>query len=74
MAQGAGRGRFGKNALVLLHAAGGAGKLVAQPAPAGFTGGSVLWCWPAAGGLSQEQERQKVSPRHGVWFCPLGNP
>ena len=31
-----------QNALVLLHAAGGAGQLVAQPAPAGPAGGPVL--------------------------------
>ena len=63
-----------KNALVLLHAAGGAGRLVAQPAPAGFTGGPVLWRWSAAGRLSQEQERQEVPAWHGVRLRPMGNP
>ena len=67
-------GRFGKNALVLLYAAGGAGQLVAQPAPPGPAGGPVLRRWPAAGGLSQKQERQEVSPRHGVRLRTMGNP
>ena len=34
----------------------------------------VLRRWPAAGGLSQKQERQEVSPRHGVRVRPMGNP
>ena len=67
-------GRFGKNALVLLHAAGGAGQLVAQSASAGPAGGPVLRRWPAAGGLSQKQERQEVPAWHGVWLRPMGNP
>ena len=29
---------------------------------------------PAAGGLSQKQERQEVSPRHGVRVRTMGNP
>ena len=66
MADGRGCGRFGKNAFVLLHAAGGAGQLVAQPAPAGPAGGAVLRRWPAAGRLSQKQERQEVPARYGV--------
>ena len=30
--------------------------------------------WPAAGGVSEKQERQEVSARHGIRFRPLGNP
>ena len=44
-----GCGRFGKNAFVLLHAAGGAGQLVAQPAPLDLLVGcaAALACdWP----------------------------
>ena len=74
MADGRGCGRFGKNALVLLHAAGGAGQLVAQPAPAGPAGGAVLRRWPAIGRVSQKQERQEVPARHGVWHLPAGAP
>ena len=46
-------------------------KLVAQPASAGPDCGPVLWCWSAAGGLSQKQECQEVPAWHGVWLCPL---
>ena len=74
MAHGAGRGRFPKGALPDFCLAGGAGKLVAQPAPAGFTGGPVLWRWSAAGGVSEKQKCKEIPPRHGVWFCPMGNP
>ena len=42
--------------------------------PVGFTGGPVLWRWSAAGGVSEKQKYQKIPPRHGVWFCPMGNP
>ena len=63
-----------KTALVLLRFAWGATKLLAQPAPYGFVGGAVLRCWPVAGGLSQEQERQEVPARYGVWLRPLGHP
>ena len=52
----------------------GACQLVAQPASAGPDCGPVLWCWSAAGGLSQKQECQEVPAWHGVWLCPLGNP
>ena len=52
----------------------GAGKLVAQLAPPGPAGGPVLRRWPAAGGLSQKQERQEVPAWHGVWQRPMGNP
>ena len=34
----------------------------------------ALASWPAAGGLSQKQERQEVSPRHGVRVRTMGNP
>ena len=51
-----------------------AGQLVAQPAPFGPAGGPVLRRWPAAGGLSQKQERQEVPAWHGVWLRPMGNP
>src|SRR5699024_4937557 len=71
MADGRGCGRFGKNAFVLLHAAGGAGQLVAQPAPFGPAGGAVLRRWPAIGRVSQKQERQEVPARYGVWQRPL---
>ena len=64
----------GKNALVLLHAAGGAGQLVAQPAPAGPAGGPVLLRRPAAGCVPEKQERQEVQARHGIRFRPVGNP
>ena len=63
-----------KNAFVLLHAAGGAGQLVAQPAPFGPAGGAVLRRWPAIGRVSQKQERQEVPARYGVWQRPLGHP
>ena len=53
---------------------GGAGELVAQPAPAGFAGGALLRRWPAAGGVSERQERQKIPPQRGVWFGPMGHP
>ncbi len=68
---GRGCGRFGKNALVLLHAAGGAGQLVAQPAPAGPAGGPVLLRRPAAGCVPEKQERQEVQARHGIRFRPV---
>ena len=42
----------GQNALVLFHPAGGPGKLVAQPAPAGPGCWPVLRRWPASGGVS----------------------
>ena len=42
--------------------------------PPGSAGGPVLRRWPAAGGLSQEQERQEVPARYGVRLRPLGNP
>src|SRR5699024_7530638 len=71
MADGRGCGRFGKNAFVLLHAPGGAGQLVAQPAPFGPAGGAVLRRWPAIGRVSQKQERQEVPARYGVWQRPL---
>src|SRR5699024_3533697 len=67
-------GRFCQVALVLLHPAGGAGELVAQPAPTGFAGGALLRRWLAAGGVSERQERQEVPPQRGVWFGPLGQP
>ena len=63
-----------QNALVLLHAAGGAGQLVAQPAPAGPAGGPVLLRRPAAGCVPEKQERQEVQARHGIRFRPVGNP
>ena len=53
------------------HAAGGAGQLVAQPAPFGPAGGAVLRRWPAIGRVSQKQERQEVPARYGVWQRPL---
>ena len=74
LAAGDRRGCFGQDALVLLHPAGGAGKLVAQPAPAGFSGGALLRRWLAAGGVPERQERQEVPPQRGVWFGPLGHP
>lgn len=30
--------------------------------------------WPAAGGVSERQERQKIPPQRGVWFGPMGHP
>ena len=51
--------------------AGGAGELVAQPAPAGPDCGPVLRRCPAAGGVPERQERQEVPPQCGVWFSPL---
>ena len=74
MADGRGCGRFGKNALVLLHAAGGAAKFLAQPAPPGLAGGPVLRRRPAAGCVPEKQERQEISTWFGIWFGPLGNP
>ena len=44
------------------HPAGGAGELVAQPAPAGFSGGALLRRWLAAGGVPERQERQEIPP------------
>ena len=49
-------------------------QLVAQPAPAGPGCGPVLRRWPAAGGVSERQERQEVPPQCGVWQRPLGHP
>ena len=46
LAAGDRRGCVRQDALVLLHPAGGAGKLVAQPAPTGFAGGALLRRWP----------------------------
>ena len=34
----------------------------------------ALGSWPAAGGVSERQERQEVPPQRGVWFGPLGHP
>ena len=31
-------------------------------------------CCGAGLRLAVEQERQEIPSRHGVWFCPLGNP
>ena len=66
LAAGDRRGCVCQDALILLHPAGGAGELVAQPAPAGFAGGALLRRWPAAGGVSERQERQKY--RHNVEY------
>ena len=74
LAAGDRRGCVCQDALILLHPAGGAGELVAQPAPAGFAGGALLRRWPAAGGVSERQERQKIPPQRGVWFGPMGHP
>ena len=61
-----------KNAFVLLHAAGGAGQLVAQPAPFGPAGGAVLRRWPAIGRVSQKQERQEVPGTVWSMAAPAG--
>ena len=64
MAQGA--DASAKNALVLLHAVGGAGQLVAQPAPAGFAGGRLRRRWASAGGVPERQNAKKY--RHNVEY------
>ncbi len=65
MADGRGCGRFGKNAFVLLHAAGGAASWWPSLHP-WTCWWAVLRRWPAAGGVSQKQERQEV--RHGMEY------
>ena len=60
MAQGA--DASAKMLAFFLHAAGGAGQLVAQPAPAGFAGGRLRRRWASAGGVPERQKRQEVPP------------
>ena len=50
-------GLFATNLGEAWHPAGGAGELVAQPAPTGFAGGALLRRWLAAGGVPERQER-----------------
>ncbi len=55
--------RHGKNALLLLHAAGGAGKLVAQPASSGPAAGRCRGGARPAGGVPESEKREEISPR-----------
>ena len=45
---------------------GGAGELVAQPAPAGFSAALLRRWRKRAGGVPVRQERQEVPPQRGV--------
>ena len=73
LAAGNRSGRFGQDALVFLHPAGGAGELVAQPAPVGPGRGALLRCCAAAGGVPEKQNAKKY--RHNMeygsarWRC-----
>ena len=64
----AGCRRFGKNALVLLHAAGGAGQLVAQPAPADLLVG--LCCGGLVAAVPESKNAKKY--RHGMEYGSAG--
>ncbi len=47
---------------------------VAQPAPAGFSGGALLRRWLAAGGVPERQERQEVTATTWSMVRPVGAP
>ena len=64
-----------KSALAdLLHAAGGADQLVAQPAPAGPAGGPVLRRRPAAGCVPEKQELPRSTGTAWNTVPPVGEP
>ena len=64
-------GRFGKNALVLFHTAGGTGQLVARLHPLDLLVGLCCGAGLRLAVYLKSKNAKKIPAWHGVWFCPL---